>query len=454
MNIGQKILAGIGICGLILLTPVIFYTFGNTAPIDFLGDKMGPLGDPSVLTFVALCMIGMMAILGGGKNLSATLVSFLIGGLLISTAVEIGFLNWFQDLVAQVDFLSNLKLNLLAGIFVLLVGLFLSFAEKVSFKVELLVLLILPLGFLIGSNYANLLPNNSEFNISMNKGMESLKGMIDAKYMEQENVQKYVEDVEKDENLTEEEKLAKMEDLQEKINKMESEEDILAKLQAENEQYKQLIEAQEAELKEYEWCAGSRDSGTQVKTIPAAVVSNQPCVRDFAVSLVKDQQGAYSDRSRGFPGPEGMKQICSLHKYLASSWKYISDPTMIRNDYYSPANRTIALGLAGDCDDFSILNASCVEAIGGITRIMGGFCTGGGHAWGEVLIGDKAAWDRATKIIRQEYKDKNKQLKPNIDEEGMYWLSLDWNMGEFTCNDRPSRMMTLYTSKDQLKKPL
>ena len=127
---------------------------------------------------------------------------------------------------------------------------------------------------------------------------------------------------------------------------------------------------------------------------------------------------------------------------------------MIRNDYYSPANRTIALGLAGDCDDFSILNASCVEAIGGITRIMGGFCTGGGHAWGEVLIGQKAEWDRAVKIIRTEYNDKNKELKPNIDEDGMYWLSLDWRMGEFTCNDRASRMMTLYTSKEQLKKTL
>lgn len=454
MNIGQKILAGIGVFGLILLTPVIFYTFGNTAPIDFLGDKIGALGDPSVLTFIALCMIGLMAVAGGGKNFSATLVSFLIGGLLISTAVEVGFLKWFQDLVSKVDFLSNLKLNLLAGIFVLLFGMFLSFAEKISFKVELLVLLILPLGFLIGSNYANVLPNNSAFKISMNKGMQSLKGMIDAKYMEQENVQKYVEKVEEDQNLTEEEKVAKMEDLQEKINKMESEEDILAKLRAENEQYKQLIEAQEAELKEYEWCAGSRDSGSQVKTIPAAVVSNQPCVRDFAVSLVKEQQGAYNDRNRGLPGKEGLKQICSLHKYLASSWKYISDPTMIRNDYYSPANRTIALGLAGDCDDFSILNASCVEAIGGITRIMGGFCTGGGHAWAEVMIGGKAEWDRAVKIIRQEYKDKYKQLEPNIDEEGIYWLSLDWHMGQFTCNDSPSRMMTLYTSIDQLKKPI
>ena len=454
MNIGQKILAGIGVLGLLLLTPVIFYTFGNSAPIDFLGQQIEALGDPSVLTFVALCMIGLMAFAGGGKNLSATLSSFLIGGLLISTAVEIGFLNWFQALAAKVDFLSNLKLNLLAGLFVLLVGLVLSFVEKISFKVELLILLILPLGFLIGSNQANLFPNNSSFQISMNKGMESLKGMIDAKYLQQESVQDYVEEVEENENLTEEEKIAKMEDLQEKIKKLESEEELLAALQEQNEQYKQLIEAQEAELKEYEWCAGSRDSGTQVNSIPEAVVPNQPCVRDFSVSLVKEKQGSYSNRTRGLPSKEGLKQICSMHKYLASSWKYISDPTMIRNDYYSPANRTIALGLAGDCDDFSILNASCVEAIGGITRIVGGFCDGGGHAWAEVLIGDKSDWDRAVNIIRQEYEDAYKKLEPNIDEEGLYWLSLDWHIGEFTCNAIPSKMMILYTSVEQFNKPI
>lgn len=454
MNIGQKILAGIGVLGLLLLTPVIFYTFGNTAPIDFLGGKIGALGDPSVLTFVALCMVGLMAFLGGGKNLSATLTSFVIGGLLISTAVEIGFLNWFQTLAAKIGFLSNLKLNLLAGLFVLLVGLVLSFVEKISFTVELLVLLILPLGFLIGSNQAGLFPNNSNFSISMSKGMASLKGMIDEKYLQQENVQEYVEEVQMDENLTEEEKIAKMEDLQEKINKLESEEEVLAKLKAQNEQYKQLIEAQQAELKEYEWCAGSRDSGSQVNSIPEAVVPNQPCVRDFSVSLVKENQGSYANRTRGLPSKQGLEQICSLHKYLASSWKYISDPTMIRNDYYSPANRTIALGLAGDCDDFSILNASCVEAIGGVTRIMGGFCVGGGHAWAEVLIGDRADWDRAVKIIRQEYNNSRMSLEPNIDEEGMYWLSLDWNIGQFTCNDRPSKMMTLYTSVDQFKKDI
>ena len=210
MNIGQKILLGIGILGLALLTPVIFYTFGNSGPVDFLGDKIGALGSPSTLTFISFCMIGLMAILGGGKNGSATVISLIIGCLLISTAVDISFMMWFKDLMSNIEPLSNHKLNLLTGVFILLFGMFLSFAKKISLKVEVLALVILPISFLVGSSYAGILPvgeNGDNFNISMNEGFSSLKGMIKEKYMKQENVQNYVSEIEEDESLTEEEKV-------------------------------------------------------------------------------------------------------------------------------------------------------------------------------------------------------------------------------------------------------
>lgn len=453
MNLGQKILVGIGSIGLLLLIPVISYTFGYTIPVDWLEHHLGTLGSPSVLTFIAFCLIGTMAFLGGGKNFSATLLSLPIAGFFIATAVEIDSLNWLKEGVSSIAFLSNLKLNLIVGIGVLLLGVLLSFVEKVSFKVEALLLTILPLAFLIGSHQAGILSDKPDFNISMTKGLQSLRGMIDVKYLEQENVQQYVEEVAEDKTLTEEERLQKMQALQDKIQKMEREQELLKGLKSENEKYKKLLAEQAEQLEEYKWCAGSRDTSVQVQTYAEAVVPNQPCVRDFAVSLVKEKEGAYYDHSRGFPGKQGLEQLCILHYYLANHWKYISDPTMIVRDYNSPANRTIALGLAGDCDDFAILNASCVEAIGGISRIMIGTCSGGGHAWAEVLIGkSEEDWTRATQVIRDYYKDSSKKLEPHIDERGYYWLSLDWYMGQFTCNDNPSDLTTRYTSREQLIK--
>ncbi len=454
MNIGQKILLGIGVVGLILLSPVILYTFGNSQAIDYIGDITGGIANASTLTFIAFCMIGLMALLGGGKNGSATLISLFIGFLFISTAVDISFMTWFKDLVDQVSPLANHKLNLLTGVFILLFGMFLSFAKKISLKVEFLALVVLPISFLLGSSYAGILPVGEEgdnFKISMNEGFSSIKGMIKERYMQQENVQKYVNDVEEDASLTEDEKVQKMQELQEKIEKIESEEETLKRLKEENEKYKELIKSQEKQIKNMGYCASSKDSSSQVKNFIEAVVSNQPCVRDFAVSLVKEQQGAYYDRTRALPGEAGIRQICDLHYHLSSNWKYISDPTMIRNDYYSPANRTIALGLAGDCDDFSVLNAACIEAIGGVARIMAGFCSGGGHAWAEVLIGRENEWNVIEKRIRKHYNDPSKALKAHIDKDGLYWLSLDWHMGQFTCSDNPKDEIELYTSSEQVQ---
>ena len=122
----------------------------------------------------------------------------------------------------------------------------------------------------------------------------------------------------------------------------------------------------------------------------------------------------------------------------------------MRDDFYSPADRTIAIGLAGDCDDFSTLNASCVEAIGGISRVMGGFCSAGGHAWAEVLIGTEEHWNYAVKEIRSFYNKPNMKLKPSIDANGLYWLPLDWVMGQKSCAQR--NLMELYTSAEQFRK--
>ena len=115
---------------------------------------------------------------------------------------------------------------------------------------------------------------------------------VNEKYMSQESVQEYVENIEQNDSLSQEEKVVKMEELQGKIKKMESEEETMKRLKEENERLSKTIKSQAQKLKEYGWCAGSSDSSTQVRDFAEAVVPNQPCVRDFSVSLVKEEEGA------------------------------------------------------------------------------------------------------------------------------------------------------------------
>ncbi|MCK5737357.1 MAG: hypothetical protein KAH21_12805, partial [Spirochaetaceae bacterium] len=159
-----------------------------------------------------------------------------------------------------------------------------------------------------------------------------------------------------------------------------------------------------------------------------------PMVRDFAAALASEHPGSYY-REKNYgdssPGSIGVKQIITIHRYISSEWKYVNDPMFVNQDYYSPAHRTLAAGLAGDCDDYAVLMAASIEAVGGKTRIMAGSCAEGGHAWPEVYIGAKDAWKEALREIGLVYPGRTIQYL--TDGSGKYWLTLDWQLGRYSC---------------------
>lgn len=162
-----------------------------------------------------------------------------------------------------------------------------------------------------------------------------------------------------------------------------------------------------------------------------------PIVRDFAVRLASEHPGTYY-RAPGdrLPGAVGIRQVLTIHRYVAAKWRYVNDPLVVRGNFTSPPERTIALGLAGDCDDFAVLIASAVEAIGGRARIVHGICAEGAHAWAEVHLGDRAGWQTAIEVLAEMYPGRSVSRIPERDG-GDYWLSLDWQAGRFTCGGSP-----------------
>lgn len=94
--------------------------------------------------------------------------------------------------------------------------------------------------------------------------------------------------------------------------------------------------------------------------------------------------------AKTYPGTYNIYQICALFDYVKENIQYISDPR--GGDYWSPPNETLKIG-AGDCDDYSILLSSLIEAIGGTTRI---YLTDT-HAFTAVYIGNDT--DHIDKIV-------------------------------------------------------
>jgi hypothetical protein len=159
----------------------------------------------------------------------------------------------------------------------------------------------------------------------------------------------------------------------------------------------------------------SAESDTAIK-IKNAMDYTDPVTRDFAVSIIPNShEGNYN-----------IAQICDLWDVVYKRWTYVNDPR--GSDYYSPASRTIKLGLKGDCDDFAITVGSLMQSIGGSSRIVTAYNAEGGHAYPEVLIGkDKASLDNVGTYITKRYHVKgiayHSETKDGVTR---YWLNLDW----------------------------
>jgi tetratricopeptide (TPR) repeat protein len=131
-------------------------------------------------------------------------------------------------------------------------------------------------------------------------------------------------------------------------------------------------------------------------------------------------------------GDRTINQVDAIYRYVVDRWSFVRDPPGIdlmktSNEVIDQAKNTRYSGV-GDCEDYSILMAALIEAIGGTTRINQacglGFC----HAYPEVYLGRANADDHKVEKILSWLKDKYNTDKiifhrnPITDE---VWLSLD-----------------------------
>lgn len=155
-------------------------------------------------------------------------------------------------------------------------------------------------------------------------------------------------------------------------------------------------------------------NGTKIRE---AIESNDAVVRNFAVVIsLKHFNDAVLYRRYG-----KVIRFFSIFKEINTRWQYVYDP--INSDYYASARESI-MHLSGDCDDHSIVMASCIMAVGGEARIVRTV----GHLYPEVKICHKQDLVKYNLLIRQffEKESKGKELFFHEDEEGYIWLNFDY----------------------------
>ena len=116
-------------------------------------------------------------------------------------------------------------------------------------------------------------------------------------------------------------------------------------------------------------------------------------------------------------------QCFSVFKEVKGKWQYVNDPH--KWDYIASADETLE-SFAGDCDDYAILMASCLNAVGGTVRLV----RTEDHIYPELKINNKADFDNLSYLIRNElFKKeikKKKYLNYHVDKQGHYWLNMDY----------------------------
>lgn len=121
------------------------------------------------------------------------------------------------------------------------------------------------------------------------------------------------------------------------------------------------------------------------------------------------------------PGNFNAGQICEIYDYCFNNWKYVNDPN--GHEYVASASESIEGNLAGDCDDFAVLMASCMLAIGGNACVNVGAGPDGCHAFTEVDIAPIGISAMRSEISKRYRGVSN--LATRTDGSHL-WLNLDW----------------------------
>lgn len=138
-------------------------------------------------------------------------------------------------------------------------------------------------------------------------------------------------------------------------------------------------------------------------------------VRNFSVQHSLDYFNDY------FFKYKDIARYLSLFKYINNNFKYVSDVN--RDEYYATPKETILNGMGGDCDDHSILMASCLMSIGATCRLV----VIEGHMYPELYVGNETDFDIMQQAIVQLFENEKIDKIYYHENNGKYWINLDYS---------------------------
>lgn len=153
------------------------------------------------------------------------------------------------------------------------------------------------------------------------------------------------------------------------------------------------------------------------RQIREAIDYHNPEVRNFAIEK----------SMANFDNPTLYREYGNVIRYFSIfteivKWNYVPDPA--GEEYYAKASESMQ-HLSGDCDDYSILMAACIKAVGGDVRLI----HTKNHLYPEVKICHKRDFDKIVNLIKRELFLKESlggTIYYHIDRDDFIWLNFDY----------------------------
>lgn len=149
-----------------------------------------------------------------------------------------------------------------------------------------------------------------------------------------------------------------------------------------------------------------------------AIEYDDPKVRNFALTATTK----HFTKVPGYHQNRQLIQCFAIFKEIRSRWNYVNDPK--GREYIATASESL-IHFSGDCDDYSILMAAAIRAIGATPRLI----HTKEHMYPEMLIASKAELEQAIFLIKEVLfveESKGKEISYHVDERGQIWLNLDY----------------------------
>ncbi len=437
----DRIFDSLGRIGYVFTIPAMLAVFGKLEAAGFLEKSLGAVGSPATLLLVFLATALLRTLFGTVHRALPPLIGMAAGLVLFSAAFDFPFMRGLQQFLTRFPAFSNPGPPFFAGLAAIIAGSMFARVNRGRSWPKILITLAASTVILFGLAAADPFPEVDRSLLSVDAALARIAEDLGKEYTNPE-VEEAVRKVLEDKDATLEEKDRLIGELTERLQRAEEERAALEQavedtkgLEEELAESKRLIDELKSGLDEDIPLVVGRDYGK-------AVQPNDPAVRDFAVQIASRYPGPYDDpQGSRVPSEAGLRQIALLHGAISSEWKYISDPAVLWSDYSSPARRTLAVGLAGDCDDFAVMIASCIGAVGGKVRIVHGDDGSSGHAWAEVYLGTgqqgQMILNSMNRLVRRG------GLAATTGPGEQKWLVLDWRLGEYSMKN--ARMTIAWT---------